>query len=421
MVPTPLTPPNEVPTMEIDHYEPFPNGLDHTAESRQDFTISTPISVGSIGHNDTVDVLGPSDDDLDMSESRVALSSLDEPNEPLTRSLSHAQQLNQELDEVDADIMGPDNMADMFDAHMSEAHDLPFYSTDYTLQPDLPSQHSYGPVIDGYIPEIPQIYSPAALPAMLNLNEHLQQLEHLQHIQTDDEQDPISTQHGLLIGNGTSPFPFSPLSVVGMGTVLGASLDFTHSTTSQHQATQVQGSQTAQDDSHIIVPLSMLENAGTGSIVPAPAQQTALEITPLFQTVSPHFISNGFELDDDSEADEEGEVDDQYNLGLSEFLYSWARSTFSVNKDHKRRPHAPQLSSIRNLITPGNIKPMVRSELQGDLCDIQRICWKELGVSRFEARQMRRQTYKNYTNLKAKSGALWHVSNNRMFLPLLAF
>jgi hypothetical protein len=98
-------------------------------------------------------------------------------------------------------------------------------------------------------------------------------------------------------------------------------------------------------------------------------------------------------------------VDALHNLSLFDFLRTWAQSR--LGGDAKKRPRGPSLPAVerqREMVTATT----TRGDLHGEDCDIQRINWTELGVSRLEARQMRRQTYKNYTNLR--QNLLWHVS-----------
>jgi hypothetical protein len=111
--------------------------------------------------------------------------------------------------------------------------------------------------------------------------------------------------------------------------------------------------------------------------------------------------------DNVSDADQD-DVEDHYNLSLGEFLYNWARS--GAHSDQQRKRKVPQLSSV---IKQRELRPLVpvrRSDLQGELCDIQRINWAELGVSRREARQMRMRLYNNYRNVRPQHHHHHHPS-----------
>lgn len=76
--------------------------------------------------------------------------------------------------------------------------------------------------------------------------------------------------------------------------------------------------------------------------------------------------------------------------------------------DTKKRLKGPSLTELYKQRVLDTVKPIKRSQLHGELCDVQRINWKDLGVSRSEARRMRRRTYKNYMNLRFVPQ--WHVS-----------
>jgi hypothetical protein len=97
-----------------------------------------------------------------------------------------------------------------------------------------------------------------------------------------------------------------------------------------------------------------------------------------------------------SEADDV-EVEDQYNQPLGVFLYDWGAS-LTHPEEAKKRSRGPVLSAVRKQ-RGERPAPVQRSDLQGERCDIQRINWEELGVSRLEARLKRRRSYKNYATL----------------------
>lgn len=102
---------------------------------------------------------------------------------------------------------------------------------------------------------------------------------------------------------------------------------------------------------------------------------------------------------DESQADQ-NDVDEQFNLSLGDFLDRWGLSVVrDAQNGGKKRSRGPDLASVREQ----SMEKMVavkRSDLEGDRRDIQGINWTALGVSRLEAKQMRRQTYKNYCNIR---------------------
>ncbi|KAJ8070437.1 hypothetical protein OCU04_000811 [Sclerotinia nivalis] len=92
------------------------------------------------------------------------------------------------------------------------------------------------------------------------------------------------------------------------------------------------------------------------------------------------------------------QIDNQFNMNLGDFLSDWA-TTVPRRVTGKFKRAGPSQAAITSHILARDLMPMRRCDLQGDECDIQRIDWKDLGVTRLEARQRRRATYKNYTNL----------------------
>jgi hypothetical protein len=108
--------------------------------------------------------------------------------------------------------------------------------------------------------------------------------------------------------------------------------------------------------------------------------------------------------------DPEGE--DQNNLSLGDFLYSWA--IVGVERISKKRRRGPNLSYVQEL-RKEKPKEVKRSSLRGQHCDIQGLDWKRLEISRGDAREMRAQTYRSYVNLTPPAShvriAVNHVEN----------
>ncbi|TGO81761.1 hypothetical protein BPOR_1028g00030 [Botrytis porri] len=97
----------------------------------------------------------------------------------------------------------------------------------------------------------------------------------------------------------------------------------------------------------------------------------------------------------DSESTPDEHHDIQFNMNFGNFLGDWATSFARRGTNNSK----PSQAAITAHILAENLEPMRRCDLQGEECDIQRIDWDDLGVTRLEARQRRRATYKNYTNL----------------------
>ncbi|KAF7892630.1 uncharacterized protein EAF02_000168 [Botrytis sinoallii] len=89
------------------------------------------------------------------------------------------------------------------------------------------------------------------------------------------------------------------------------------------------------------------------------------------------------------------QIDSQSNMNFGVFLGDWATSFARRGTNNSK----PSQAAITAHILADDFEPMRRCDLQGEECDIQRIDWTDLGVTRLEARQRRRATYKNYTNL----------------------
>lgn len=92
----------------------------------------------------------------------------------------------------------------------------------------------------------------------------------------------------------------------------------------------------------------------------------------------------------------EPEGEDQNNLSLGDFLYSWA--VVGTERLTRKRKRGPNLSYVQELRSE-KLKEIKRSNLRGQNCDIQGLDWKRLEVSRSDARLMRAQTYRSYVNL----------------------
>ena len=369
-------------------------------------SIATPVSISDTALGDREEGLEPKasshihdisddDQDTDMSDGGVPLSS-SPVAVPLTMTISHAEELNAEMDLLDVEVMGDDNFNDMFHGQSPINHDPPFFFSDMDGQPDhiLDDFMYHGPL--HLAPEPPE--TQADLPAaMSNLS---QQLQHIQEGQQHGDfavfQD---TQHAT--ENSTSPFQFVSIPIPN--------------------ASSISNTQSITVQSHTqLLPILSVNGLGgyavspplLGTVETQPVVQTSVQPVPQVPPFQNVFQDNSDVTvdDDNSEADQAGEVEDQHNMSLMDFLVSWARAT-SWEQDSRRRPRGPDLQSVLRQRDMENPEPMERSDLQGERCDIQRIDWKDLGVTRFEARQMRRQTYKNYMNLRGSNIPAWHVSS----------
>ncbi|KAF7915764.1 hypothetical protein EAE99_010015 [Botrytis elliptica] len=144
-----------------------------------------------------------------------------------------------------------------------------------------------------------------------------------------------------------------------------------------------------------------------GAYVPLPLPE-AINTTDLPAVMSEvsqqlQHIQDGQEHGDSESAPDEhhdmfinhNQIDSQSNMNFGVFLGDWATSFARRGTNNSK----PSQAAITAHILADDFEPMRRCDLQGEECDIQRIDWTDLGVTRLEARQRRRATYKNYTNL----------------------
>ncbi|PVH85823.1 WD40 repeat-like protein, partial [Cadophora sp. DSE1049] len=319
------------------------------------------------------------DEDQDMSDGGATL----------TMTLSHAEALNNEMDMLDAELMGHNNMMDLsgVDPYNPELYFNGIPDND----PPSPWSTSDG-VQQPQISPIPANVPPA-------MSEISQVLQHLQDGQNGQEHaeiaDGADDLHGEHLQHSTPsillPFfqNFQSSSVSIGGTVPS------YVSMSQIASATLPTTQQAW-------PGSLEAWTNPSQVLPQVAQAAPNPILP-------HIAVTDF--DEMSDADHP-EVEDQFNLTLANFLQSWGTSASSSNArnaDFRHRARGPSLASLheQRLERP---KPMERSDLQGERCDIQRINWESLGVSRSMARQQRRATYRNYTNLRMDRQ--WHPRLN---------
>jgi len=331
-----------------------------------------------------VDSYESTDEDQDMSDGGAALS----------MTVSHAEALNAELDLLDAEVMGPDNLTGLhLETHFPATGDednMFLYADSF---PGSGPYSHYSPAGQEDIMENDPIITPDLPTTMSEVSQHLQHIQDGQeHVELEMAADD---QHGAFTNNSTHPFLLS--YVPQFQTVQG-----------------VAGIQQTADYVSLSA-LSSVQNTPGVSLQPAPAWMTQNPAQPattngLVPPQNPqnpsHFSLVDIIWEEESDADQ-NEVEDQSNLSLGDFLYNWGMSA-SRNDESRRRHRGPVLPAIHRQRFAENLEPMRCCDLQGELCDIQRINWAELGVSRLEARQMRRQTYINYTNVRL--AYQWHVS-----------
>jgi hypothetical protein len=331
--------------------------------------------------SDTYDL---TDEDQDMSEGGAVL----------TMTWSHAEELNAELDMLDAEVLGPDNLAGLF-------QDIEFPpSIMDALYSDSSPHLEESPDISDEMME--DEYSPGApdasnLPAtMSEVSQQLQQIEDGQE-HTEFQVAP-DDQHAAFINNSTAPF-----------FLLFSSTD----SVSPEETPQGQFVSLADISAvNIILAATASQNAphlwGTEGSTPSSVFDAVVPQTLQLEAHVP--VGNiGWEISTDADT---SEMEDQFNLSLGDFLENW-NIQLTHDEEIKKRSKYPSMSAVHKQRYHENLTSIERRDLQGEKCDIQGIDWDELGVSRLEARTMRRQTYNNYTNLRFPHQR--HVSRPPLF------
>jgi len=405
----PLTPPYEV-------VEPFDIFADNDTNDggapvlepdkySVEQSIGTPISENGMGLENRFDRsnLGErsdshdlSDEDRDMSEGGVVLSTTEAP---LTMTLSHAEELNAELDMLDTEIMGHDNLNVLLHDDLY-SDELPFYYSDPEQFAQNPEEALDDLLLDGIMDEveIPAYLPmpPTGLPPVMS--EVSQQLQHIQNGQEHaDPSTGVEGQHAAFIDNSTLPPSFHSVLPTGVGSSADLAMADVYS------VVQNMGS-------HYVQNTNWVEGLGPSPDIPALAPNQIQHLFPHDESVlSPfsYFHVPDANADDVSSEADQDEVDDQVNLSMLDFLYTWGRTAISIDEP-SRRTRGPIISAINKQSETPAPKTIKVCDLQGERCDIQGIDWKDLGITRWEARQMRRQTYRNYTNLRVTQQ--WHVS-----------
>ncbi|KAI9053503.1 hypothetical protein LZ554_002458 [Drepanopeziza brunnea f. sp. 'monogermtubi'] len=351
----------------------------------------TPVSMGLEGPEERSDMAERqesyplSDEDYDMSDGGAAL----------TMTLSHAEALNNEMDLLDAEVMGHDNLVGLsgHESYYPESPALPDHYPD-----DEPPDWTHG-AEHIYTQQI--LAGPTSIPAAMS--DLSQQLQHLQEGQDHSDIAGVADDiHGAIhqLDHSTPSILLPIFSNLQNGGVTLAEAATQPSFVTMSQVTPSHLSMFQVNPSTL--PTAQLPwQAGPGAEITFPtllAQASSQAQPPFHNPVWDDF--------DDEDADQP-EVDDQFNLGLRHFLENWGRSALRTqNEASRRHSRGPDLLAIREHMLEV-LDPVERSDLQGDRCDIQRINWADLGVTPLAARQQRRNTYRNYTNLRPEQGR-WH-------------
>lgn len=393
MIPNPLTPPNEhsAEAAAVDDGVAYPGANELVTQ----LSLATPVSNANMGL-DELDEMSDMDDgrpdEQYMADEDQDMSEIHDP--PAMTALELAAAHNAEMDAIDAEIAGP-QMYDhnSYDAYQQDPYPDPFQEQDY---------YSYGSMDQEENSQDVYMHNPGSIvnlpSAMSAVSLHLQHLqEEQEHAESAEAMDEI---HGT---NNSTPSILLNLSsnLNATGTSVSAAAQWQFVSPSQLSNTGAQPGSTGLPGPSQSWPAGTSIAPSALAVVPS-----ALQSLPFSMPPNPAIAV----ADDASDADQ-NEVEEPFNLSLSDFLYNWGMSA-EANGDARRRRKGPDLSvlskqRIEQLIT------VQRKDLDGERCDFQRMNWEELGVSRLEARQMRRNSYRNYQNLRY-TNHVWHVSNSSL-------
>ncbi|TGO15471.1 hypothetical protein BTUL_0040g00790 [Botrytis tulipae] len=425
MLSAPLTPPygDSADNIENDSTNGrMLTGGSDSSYTNQPFALATPTSTSSMMFNESSEEYTPGgrsfsedmmeDSDQDMSDGGA----------PLTTIPSHAEEPTTDMDPGDSENTYNNDPVGLHDDSQSQLSANPFYTQSFLEEFDMPSElggslYPYG----AYIPlPLPEAINTTDLPAVMS--EVSQQLQHIQDGQEHgDSESAPDEHHDMFINHNQSTPPASyvqtilmpdslfeedeslitwyDLSAGGALLALAAILEEDEESVDQgidyvaphevyHDADHVAPYKTDQDVDHV---------------TPYETDQDADHVTP-YETDQDvdHVIPHENDLDINHDAhnlDEtvanQAQVDRQSNMNFGGFLRDWATSFARRGTNNSK----PSQAAITAHILAENFEPMRRCDLQGEECDIQRIDWTDLGVTRLEARQRRRAIYKNYTNL----------------------
>ncbi|KAL3424854.1 WD domain-containing protein [Phlyctema vagabunda] len=385
------TPPGELSAVEPDHAFHLPSET-NLASSSQGPSIMTPTSNADME-------LGSSNEYAGSVEDRLAHDAVEEDQDmsdggaPLT-SPSLVESINMATNIFNP---GPSNYhyppgAYSETGYMStmDNHDTPLpYPSSQTpyFQSQTPGYTADGG--PGYAGFTSGAMDVASLPAALEISQQLQHLQDGQAAHGGPSTGPDEQQQGHdNIQNSTSlpslhHYPQSA-DVSGEPAIVSLAQSFAFTSTSL----SLVGSANAPH---------LWGNEGTA---PSPVMDglfSGHDLEGIFPSSSSQDAGDDDDEHDESQADQ-NEVDEQFNLSLGDFLDRWG---MSVMRDvhSKKRSRGPDLASVHEQSMQRMVS-VERGDLNGDRLDIQGINWKDLGVSRLEAKAMRRQTYRNYANMR---------------------
>lgn len=351
---------------------------------------------------------------------------------PIPLINSSAQQLNLEMDMLDAELMGPYNLAAIapnpgFHGDIYPTDDDSYDQFTEYAQEDEGFGMSYTPSVNMGEPlEAEQPTTP--IDPISELSDQLQNIQNGQQMGSGPEVVSAGP-HGVIPANGTTfitphpPHPSSspvtmPLELLShVSAVMSSGEGVMHPQMPPQLLSYL---------SEVSIPPSYLENVAIAA--PGPPAGFAFD-TPTYdgETIydggsimsdtnsnASSGVDSNFYVGPHPGQGEAGnmtladnlQVEDQRNLTLGDFLFTWGASVTRGNPKKRRR--GPNLVSVERMRSE---KPseILERDLRGDRCDFQGIDWTKLEVSRRDAREKRNHSYRNYTNLRTPG---WHVSTS---------
>ncbi|KAF7913781.1 uncharacterized protein EAF01_000187 [Botrytis porri] len=397
MLSAPLTPPygDSADNIENDSSNGRMTGGSNSSYIHQPFALATPTSNSSMMFNDSSEEYTPggrsfSDDMMEESDQDMS-----DGGAPLTTIPSHAEESAIDMDTGDSENI---YYNDPVGLHNDSQSANPFYTQDFLNEFDVPSEgggslYPYG----AFIPlPLPGAIDTTDLPAVMS--EVSQQLQHIQDGQEHGDSESTPDEHHDMFINHNQSTP--PASYVQHSHVQDFPIQEDKRLVTWHDLL------TGEAFSSLAASLEEHKesiNQGIDHVAPLEVDQGADHVASheTDQDVD-HVTSYETDLDinhdahnlDETDANQ-AQVDRQFNMNFGNFLGDWATSFARRGTNNSK----PSQAAITAHILAENLEPMRRCDLQGEECDIQRIDWDDLGVTRLEARQRRRATYKNYTNL----------------------
>ncbi|KAG9238335.1 hypothetical protein BJ875DRAFT_56511 [Amylocarpus encephaloides] len=304
-----------------------------------------------------------SDEDQDMSDGGA----------PLPVTLTHAAGLSAEPSQLDDNL---DSLLEQSAFGLPSQHTAPL-PTETTESPE--NVEGDGMEVD-FLPLVPE---PASL--LVAMSEVSQQLQHIHDGLTHEDPSILVNGQTATFSPNISipPLPLQSTSPFGTPTIPHPFISTAPGAPFAVQAlTGFDSPNDLQTEGNGDATIS-----GVGTM--APQTQIPPSLLPFVADV----VENGSDAD-------QSEVGDQFNMCLSDFLYNWSLSRPHQDERNRRQcPYMPAVYAQR----AAPLEPCLPSDLQGDYCDIQRIDWARIGVSRREAQEMRGQTYTNYINVPSRS------------------